>query len=85
MEEGTRPSSDYLFVEVAAQRCIQLMRGAKPKVETEARKHTTTAVEEVDQGEIAWEIRPEGEEPEEAAEAEEESAVEESADEDEEE
>lgn len=54
-----KPNSEYLFVEVAAQRCVQLMRGARPKVDTKARKYTTLAVREVEAGEIPWEVREE--------------------------
>lgn len=56
-----KPESEYLFVEVAAQRCMQLMRGARPKVETGARKYTTLAIHEVDQGTVPWRFREEGE------------------------
>lgn len=51
-----RPDSEYLFVEVAAQRCVQLMRGARPKVEDKVRKYTTLAIREVESGEVPWEI-----------------------------
>jgi len=57
-----KPESEYLFVEVASKRCLQLMRGAKPKVESGARKYTTLAVAEVESGEVPWRIREEGEE-----------------------
>ncbi|MFQ5742271.1 MAG: DNA-directed RNA polymerase subunit omega [Acidobacteriota bacterium] len=53
--------SYYLFVEVAAHRCRQLMRGAKPKVDIRARKFTTIATEEVSQRLIPWEMAAEGE------------------------
>ena len=39
--------SFYLFVEVAAQRCMQLMRGAKPKLDVRAHKYSTIACAEV--------------------------------------
>ncbi len=39
--------SYYLFVEVAAQRCSQLMRGAKPKIDLRAHKYSTIACAEV--------------------------------------
>ena len=55
--EPSKPESEYLFVEVAAQRCMQLMRGARPKVQVGARKYTTLAIAEVDRGLVAWEIR----------------------------
>lgn len=51
-----KPQSAYLFVEVAAQRCLQLMRGAKPKLETGARKYTTLAISEVESGEVPWRL-----------------------------
>jgi len=56
-----KPQSEYLFVEVAAQRCLQLMRGARPKVETSAHKYTTLAIAEVEAGTIPWKMREEGE------------------------
>lgn len=46
--------SYYLFVEVAAQRCSQLMRGAKPKIDLRAHKYTTIACAEVKQDLIPW-------------------------------
>lgn len=54
-----KPQSEYLFVEIAAQRCMQLMRGARPKVRTGARKYTTLAIGEVHRGLVPWEIREE--------------------------
>ena len=39
--------SFYLFVEVAAQRTMQLMRGAKPKLDVRAHKYSTIACAEV--------------------------------------
>lgn len=57
----SKPESTYLFVEVAAQRCLQLMRGARPKIETSAHKYTTLAVEEVDEGLVPWDFRESGE------------------------
>ncbi len=57
----SRPESAYLFVEVAAQRCLQLMRGARPKIDSSARKYSTLAVEEVEDGHVPWEIREPGE------------------------
>ena len=46
--------SYYLFVEVAAQRCSQLMRGAKPKIDLRAHKYTTIACAEVKDDLIPW-------------------------------
>lgn len=56
MNETSIEDSNYLFVEVAAQRCSQLMRGAKPKVEMRAHKFTTLATAEVREGLIPWEL-----------------------------
>ncbi len=53
----SKPSSEYLFVEVAAKRCLQLMRGGRPKLDTGARKYTTLAIQEVSAGEVPWEVR----------------------------
>ena len=47
-------NSYYLFVEVAAQRCSQLMRGAKPKVDLRAHKYSTIACVEVKEDLIPW-------------------------------
>jgi DNA-directed RNA polymerase subunit K/omega len=52
--EPTKPKSEYLFVEVAAQRCMQLMRGARPKLETKAHKYTSLAIEEVSASTVPW-------------------------------
>ena len=46
--------SYYLFVEVAAQRCSQLMRGAKPKIDLRAHKYSTIACAEVKEKLIPW-------------------------------
>ena len=46
--------SYYLFVEVTAQRCSQLMRGAKPKIDLRAHKFTTVAREEVRADLVPW-------------------------------
>ena len=49
-----KTDSEYLFVEIAAQRCRQLIHGAKPKLESKAHKYTTLAVQEVDSGTVPW-------------------------------
>ena len=51
----------YLFVEIAAQRCSQLMRGAKPKLDIRAHKYTTVSTQEVGEDLIPWEVRSEEE------------------------
>ena len=48
-------NSFYLFVEVAAQRTMQLMRGAKPKLDVRAHKYSTLACAEVREDLIPWE------------------------------
>ena len=48
-------NSYYMFVEVAAQRCSQLMRGAKPKIDLRAHKYSTIACAEVHEDLIPWE------------------------------
>lgn len=58
---STKPVSEFLFVEVAAQRCMQLMRGARPKIESDARKYSTLAIKEVELGLVPWRIRDEDE------------------------
>lgn len=46
--------SYYLFVEVAAQRCSQLMRGARPKIDLSAHKYPIIACAEVKADLIPW-------------------------------
>lgn len=46
--------SYYLYVEVVAQRCSQLMRGAKPKIDLRAHKFSTVARQEVREELIPW-------------------------------
>jgi DNA-directed RNA polymerase omega subunit len=40
----------FKFITVAAARCYQLQRGARPRVESRSHKSTTIAQEEVRQG-----------------------------------
>lgn len=70
-EEGRRDVKDshYLFVEIAAQRCAQLMHGAKPKIDSPSHKFTTLATREVEEGLVPWTVITEDEEIEEAADA----------------
>jgi DNA-directed RNA polymerase omega subunit len=54
-----RIDSKFRFVLIAANRAEQLMRGARPKFETEANdKLTTVATEEVMQDLVEWEAGP---------------------------
>ena len=43
-------SNKFKFISLAAARCSQLQRGAKPKLEVKSRKLVTIAQEEVRQG-----------------------------------
>jgi DNA-directed RNA polymerase subunit K/omega len=52
--EPSKPESEYLFVEISALRCMQLMRGAKPKIDAKAHKYTTLAVQEVEASTVPW-------------------------------
>jgi DNA-directed RNA polymerase subunit K/omega len=54
-EDEMLNDSFYLFVEVAAQRTMQLMRGAKPKLDVRAHKYSTIACAEVRGELIPWE------------------------------
>jgi DNA-directed RNA polymerase subunit K/omega len=52
----------FKFISIAAARCQQLQRGARPRVDSKSRKATTVAQEEVRQGLVAArepEIAPE--------------------------
>jgi len=48
--------SKFRFITVAAQRAQQLQNGAKPRVETKARKSTRVAMQEVMAGAVSWEV-----------------------------
>jgi DNA-directed RNA polymerase subunit omega len=50
--------SKFRFITVAAQRAQQLQNGAKPRVETRARKATRIAMQEVMAGTVSWEVAP---------------------------
>ena len=58
-EEAPKPKVDskFRFVLVAAQRAEQLMRGARPKIESKG-KPTRTAMGEVDGGHVEWNYGP---------------------------
>lgn len=45
-----KPENKFQFIAVSALRCKQLIDGAKPKIETTAKKWTTVAKEEVRKG-----------------------------------
>ena len=58
--ENTPPEMDskYRLIIVAAKRSKQLQRGARPRIDIDPQKHKSTriAVEEVQQGKVAFEI-----------------------------
>ena len=74
MEENRNPTVDSKFrrVLVAANRAEQIMRGARPKVETGKRKPTRLAMEELDNSLVEWGYGPPPQ-PEPAEQAEEEA------------
>jgi len=80
MPEGV--DSKFRLVLLIARRAEQLMRGARPKIETDRpMKPTRLAAQEFEESRIRWDYGPEGgvlEEPAEGA-AEEETAEEEAA------
>ena len=60
MDSSNRPNIDSKFrlVLVAASRAEQLMRGARPKIESGKRKATTLAMDEVHQKAVDWGYGP---------------------------
>lgn len=68
--ENRAPDIDSKFrrVLVAAHRAEQIMKGARPKVETSKRKPTRVAMEEIDRSLVEWGYGPPPQpEPQEAA------------------
>jgi DNA-directed RNA polymerase omega subunit len=55
-ELGANIDSAYRLVIVSARRAKELMRGAVPRVESQAHKYTTVAIQEVREGTIEFEI-----------------------------
>ena len=62
-EERTQPEMDskYRLIIVAAKRSKQLQRGARPRIDIDPQKHKPTriALEEVQQGQVNFEITEE--------------------------
>ena len=54
--ENQGMDNKFKFITVAAARCNQLQRGARPKMETRSHKNTTIAQEEVRKGLIEFRI-----------------------------
>ena len=48
----------FEFISIAAERCKQLQRGARPRIDSISRKHITVAQEEVLAGHIAYSYGP---------------------------
>jgi len=48
----------FEFIAIAAERCRQLQRGARPRIETDSRKWVTVAQEEVLAGVIEFSYGP---------------------------
>lgn len=46
--------SKFKFITIAALRCRQLQKGAKPRVQSRSKKFTTIAQEEVLEGHVAY-------------------------------
>ncbi len=57
-----RIDSKFRFVLLAAQRAEQLMRGARPKVESSGRKPTVAAMREIEKEAVEWGYGPEPQE-----------------------
>ena len=54
--ESPSMENKFKFITVAAARCNQLQRGARPRVESRSRKNSTIAQEEVRQGLIEFRV-----------------------------
>jgi DNA-directed RNA polymerase omega subunit len=48
----------FEFISIAAERCKQLQRGARPRIDSTSHKHITVAQEEVLAGHIAYSYGP---------------------------
>lgn len=51
--------SKFRFVLLAANRAEQMMRGAQPRIDAEARKVTTVAMDEIMSDSVSWDYGPE--------------------------
>jgi len=67
--------SKFRYVLLAANRAEQLMRGARPKLDSATRKPTVVAMRELSQGVVGWDYGP-APQPEPAEVAEEPAAAE---------
>lgn len=58
MEFPDRIDSKFRFVLLSAQRAEQMMRGARPRIDSVHTKPTTVAVEEITDEAVAWDYGP---------------------------
>ncbi len=58
MELPERFDSKFRFVLLAAQRAEQMMRGARPRIDSQETKATTVAMEEIQNDAVAWDYGP---------------------------
>ncbi len=58
MDRATQMGNKFEFITIAAERCKQLQRGARPRIESHARKWVTIAQEEVLSGVIRYSYGP---------------------------
>ena len=59
----TKVSNRYLLVVLAAKRARQLNRGAQPRVESQHKKPTSGALEEIAAAKVEYRVKEEGEQP----------------------
>lgn len=58
MDIPERIDSKFRFVLLAAQRAEQMMRGARPRIETHETKPTTISINEILEEAVAWDYGP---------------------------
>lgn len=58
MDIPSKVDSKFRFVLLAATRAEQLMRGARPKVDSVSRKPTVTAMRELTSSNLDWDYGP---------------------------
>jgi len=58
MDIPERIDSKFRYVLLAAQRAEQMMRGARPQVESHETKATTVALQEISEEAVAWDYGP---------------------------
>jgi DNA-directed RNA polymerase subunit omega len=58
MEIPEKIDSKFRYVLLAARRAEQMVRGARPRVESPSRKPTRIAMREIDEDKISWGYGP---------------------------